>query len=83
MMRRFFGRLAGKIAPRTFRNLKKLSGIRSVDGEMFERLAAYDDEVKQLRAELNELRRDNRRVVELYDAVFEKARRDTPLIDRS
>jgi len=43
--------------------------------------ADFEARIAELEAALNELRRDNRRVTELYDLVFERLRQDNPLKD--
>ncbi|WP_157421656.1 hypothetical protein [Agromyces sp. Leaf222] len=78
-MRRMLGRIAARTMPRTYRNLQVLSTLDLDDDTMVERIVAYETEVRELRAELNEVRRDNRRVTELYDLVFERLRDDMPL----
>lgn len=73
-MKRFLGKTARKIAPRTFENLSYLSKTRSRGPEVMDAIRAYEIEVKQLKTELDEMRRDQRRMAELYDLVFERAR---------
>jgi len=73
------GRMAARMMPRTYRNLQVLSTLDLDDDTMVERIVAYETEVRELRAELNEVRRDNRRVTELYDLIFERLRDDMPL----
>ncbi|WP_157426552.1 hypothetical protein [Agromyces salentinus] len=65
--------------PRTYHNLQVLSTVDLQSDSMLERMISYETEVRELRAELNEIRRDNRRVVELYDLVFERLQEDMPL----
>lgn len=78
-MKRWLGRIAARVMPRTYRNFQLLSNVDAGGESMATRLVAYEAEVRELRAELNEVRRDNRRVVELYDLVFERLRQDMPL----
>jgi hypothetical protein len=70
----FLMRTATRIAPRTVNNLRTL---RDLDLEFEQgpaRFINYEKEIWALRREVDELRRDNRRVAELYDAVFEWAK---------
>lgn len=78
-MREFAGRVASRLMPRTFDNLKKLSDVSLDDDAMVIRLLKYEEELRELKAELNEVRRDNRRVVELYELVFNRLQDDMPL----
>ncbi|MFE6963798.1 hypothetical protein ACFVAJ_01715 [Agromyces sp. NPDC057679] len=78
-MKQFFGRLAERAMPVTYNNLKLLARVDPTDDSLTGRMLAYELEVRELRAELNEVRGENRRVVELYDLVFERLREDMPL----
>jgi transposase len=73
-VRTFLVKLGRRLAPRTLENLRTLSTL----DEQFEqgpaRFIDYEREIRTLRRDIDELRRDNRRVAELYDAVFEWAR---------
>ncbi|MET1051304.1 MAG: hypothetical protein ABWX65_01570 [Mycetocola sp.] len=68
-----------RVAPRTMQNLSSLSDLNKDEGGVLAKILAYEAELKILRAELNEMRRDNRRTLELYDLVFEKLRNENPL----
>ncbi|MFC9917636.1 hypothetical protein [Agromyces binzhouensis] len=81
-MKRLIGKVLSRIAPRTYQNLRLLSEANHSGDDLFALLADYETEVRELRAELNEVRRDNRRVVELYDLVFERLQDDMPLTAR-
>lgn len=73
-MNQFLIKTAQRIAPRTVNNLRTL---RSLDREFEQgpaRFISFEREIWALRREIDELRRDNRRVAELYDAVFEWAK---------
>lgn len=80
----FLKKTAYRIAPRTVNNLRTL---RDMDQEFEQgpaRFVNYEREIWALRREVDELRRDNRRVAELYDAVFEWAKAHalpTPAVD--
>ncbi|MFF2370058.1 hypothetical protein [Agromyces sp. NPDC058110] len=78
-MKRTIGRLASKAMPRTYSNLQLLSTMNDGGESVIATLVSLDEQVRELRAELNEVRRDNRRVVELYDLVFARLQEDTPL----
>lgn len=78
-MSRLLGKIAARVMPRTYKNLKVIGSIDLHDDSMIQRLIAYETEIRELRAELNEVRRDNRRVVELYDLVFARLQDDMPL----
>lgn len=86
-MKRFFLRTANRLAPRTMSNLRQLSALDEEFGEDPSRFISYEREIRELRREIDELRRDNRRVAELYDAVYAwckenaAARGITPLAD--
>lgn len=75
-MKTYLANLARRVAPRTVRNLEALSDLTADHGEGPLRFVAYERELQELRREVDALRRDNRRIGELYDAVFEWARRD-------
>jgi hypothetical protein len=80
-MKNLISKLASRLAPRTYENLQLLATVDVQTGEtVASMLARHQVEVRELRAEVNELRRDNRRVTELYDAVFERIRSDNPLV---
>lgn len=88
-MKSYLARLARRVAPRTVRNLEALSDLTAEEGEGPLRFVAYERELHELRREVDALRRDHRRVSELYDVVFEWARRDAaargtaPSVDRA
>ncbi|MCU1569967.1 MAG: hypothetical protein JWR33_708 [Naasia sp.] len=75
-MENFLGRILYRIAPRTAEVVKFLVHAGEESGGMMERVLAYENEVKELRKEIDELRADSRRVAELYDLVFERLERD-------
>lgn len=77
-MKRLIARMARKVAPRTFENLKYISRTRTASGDVMDRLLVYEENLKQLKTELDEMRRDQRRMAELYDLVFERVRSDNP-----
>lgn len=86
-MKKFVSRLISRAAPRTVNNLRVLDSLDPDLQEGPSRFLAYETELRQLRREIDEIRRDNRRVAELYDAVFAWAhdnaaqRGVTPLAD--
>lgn len=95
MLRRRFapsaiaGRLARRFAPRTVRNIEELNGLMAEPAQGRFAFITYERELQELRRDVDALRRDIRRVAELYDVVFEWARRDAaargvaPEADRS
>jgi hypothetical protein len=72
-VKHLLGRIARRIAPRTLTNLQRLSGLNEEFDQGPARFVNYERELRALRREIDELRRDNRRVAELYDVVFEWA----------
>ncbi|MFB9309281.1 hypothetical protein BJY17_001258 [Agromyces hippuratus] len=78
-MKKYIERFAARTMPSAYKNLRMLARVNASDETMLARVIAYEEEVRELRAELNEVRRDNRRVVELYDLVFARLRDDMPL----
>ena len=88
-MKQFLGNLANRVAPRTFTNLRRLNTLEPEFDGALTRLLSYERELRELRREVDELRRENRRVAELYDVFFHwaqvnagwqapKSRPDTP-----
>jgi hypothetical protein len=85
-MKRQLAGLLHRIAPRTIDGLRDISVTRERFGSIESAIAKADieyaqrmrdqlaDEIAELRVELDELRRDSRRVAELYDLVFEQVR---------
>ena len=72
-MKHLLGKIARRIAPRTLTNLQRLSGLNEEFDQGPARFINYERELRALRREIDELRRENRRVAELYDVVFEWA----------
>lgn len=79
MVKELMGKVARKVAPRTIENLKYLANTREKGDDVFDLLRAYEIEIKELKTELDEMRRDQRRMAELYDLVFERVRSDKPV----
>jgi hypothetical protein len=75
-VKNFLGRIARRVAPRTLTNLQRLSGLNEEFDQGPARFINYERELRALRREVDELRRENRRVAELYDVVFEWAHHD-------
>lgn len=75
-VRKFLSKLAYRAAPRTMSNLRRMERFDPELDQGPSRFLAYERELRELRREIDELRRDNRRVAELYDAVFAWAHRD-------
>jgi hypothetical protein len=73
-MKRLLSSTAERLAPRTVSNLRKLNNLDDeFDSSDLSRLISYERELRELRREVDELRRDNRRVAELYDVFFQWA----------
>lgn len=70
----FMKRTARKVAPGMVTNVRTLATLDKTFDQGPARFLQYEKELRALRREVDELRRDNRRVAELYDAVFEWAR---------
>jgi urease gamma subunit len=67
------------VSPRATRHLTELNHAREQLEELASlraRVAALETAVAELREEIDESRRDGRRVAELYDLVFERLRAD-------
>lgn len=77
-MRKYLRKLAEKIAPTAYGRLRQLS-VLDDSGSASEILLRYEAELREVRGQLDELRRENRRAVELYDLVFERLQRENPL----
>lgn len=73
-LRTVLRKTAERVAPGTVSSLRIINGLDTefVDGPG--RFIRYEREIAELRREIDELRRDNRRVAELYDLVFEWAK---------
>lgn len=76
MLKNHIANIARRVAPRTVRNLEALSDLTADHAEGPLRFVAYERELQTLRKEVDELRRDHRRIAEMYDVMFEWARRD-------
>jgi hypothetical protein len=72
-VKRLLTSAAEHLAPRTVENLRRLSGLDPDLERALPLLLTYERELRTLQREVDELRRDHRRVAELYDAVFEWA----------
>jgi hypothetical protein len=72
-MKQFLGNVAQRLAPRTVTNLRKLNTLDPQLGSGLPQLVSYERELRGLRREVDELRRENRRVAELYDVFFQWA----------
>ncbi len=72
-MKQFLAKVAQRLAPRTVTNLRKLNALDPQLGKGVPQLISYERELRVLRREVDELRRENRRVAELYDVFFQWA----------
>lgn len=78
-MRKYLRKLAETIAPTAYARLRQLNALDAGDGSVTDILLRYEDQVRDLRQQLDEVRREHRRVEELYDLVFERLQRESPL----
>lgn len=63
-----------RFAPRTVQNLQSISRWDAEYEENGPRIVLYERDLRDLRREVDAIRTEQRRVVELYDAVFEYVR---------
>ena len=75
-MKQFLANIVQRLAPRTVANLRKLNHLDPELDRGLPRLISYERELRELRREVDELRRENRRVAELYDVFFHWARQN-------
>jgi hypothetical protein len=75
-MENFFGRLLSRFAPRTAKVLTTLIHASEEDEGLIPRVLSYENEVRELRKEIDELRKDSLRIAELYDLIFERLKAD-------
>ena len=73
-MKNLLSNAAERLAPRTLKNLRRLSALDPDLDRNLPLVLTYERELRALQREVDELRRDHRRVAELYDAVFEWVR---------
>lgn len=73
-MKRIINKLIKWLAPRTSENLVYLTRASVKGNDIIDIVRAYDQELNELKAEMNEIRRNERRMAELYDLVFEHVR---------
>lgn len=78
-MRKFLRKMAETIAPTAYNRLRRLTVLDQSGDGVADILLRYEDEIRDLRQQLDEVRRENRRVEELYDLVFDRLRRENPL----
>jgi len=78
-MRKLFRRMAKRLAPTVYRRLERLTVLEEGGADVSSVLLRYEDELHDLRRQLDEVRREHRRVEELYDLVFERLQRENPL----
>jgi len=78
-MRRYLRKLAETIAPTAYNRLRRLSVLDQSGKSVSDILLRYEDEIRDLRQQLDEVRRENRRVEELYDLLFDRLQRENPL----
>lgn len=78
-MRKYLRKLAERIAPTAYERLRRLESLDASGGSVSDILLRYEDEVRDLRRQIDEVRREQRRVEELYDLLFERLHRENPL----
>lgn len=74
-MKQAIAKLARRIAPRTVQSLELITRWDAEYEDQGPRIMVYERELRELRREIDAMRREQRRVVELYDAVFDHVRR--------
>lgn len=75
-MKRLIRTAAERFAPGTLRNLRMLTALDPGLDRELPLVLTYERELRALQREVDELRRDHRRVAELYDAVFAYAKQN-------
>lgn len=78
-MRKIIRKLAMFIAPTAYGKLQRFDPDKPAP-EAAEATEALLARVTDLEQQLKEVRKDNRRVAELYDVIFERLREDNPLV---
>lgn len=83
-MKTLLATVSRRLAPRTVAGLRDLQRTREQHGDLsrlvdenkrlIKRLERAESDLREVRAEIDELRRDGRHVAELYDLVFAKPR---------
>lgn len=78
-MRKYLRMLAERVAPTAYERLRRLEALDTSGGGVADILLRYEEELHDLRQQIDEVRREHRRVEELYDLVFERLQRENPL----
>lgn len=78
-MRKYLRKFAEKIAPTAYTRLRRLSILDEEGVTVTDILLRYEQQLHEVEQQLDELRRENRRVTELYDLMFERLHRENPL----
>jgi hypothetical protein len=71
-MEQFFAKVLRRFAPRTADAITSLVAANEDSGGLIPHVLSYEQQVRELRAEIDELRADSRKIAELYDLVFER-----------
>jgi hypothetical protein len=78
-MRKYLRKAAETVAPTAYNRLRRLNMLDQEGASVSDILLRMEEQMHDLRSQIDELRRENRRVVELYDLVFERLQRENPL----
>lgn len=73
-MRKLLRNTAERVAPGTMSSVRIMNRLGTQFYDSPGRFIQYEREIAELRREVDEIRRNHRRVAELYDAVFESAK---------
>ncbi len=75
-MKQLTKRILRRFGPKTADRVAFVLRAERDHGDIIEKLMDYERELAGLKREIDELRRDNRKMAELYDLVFERVKAD-------
>ncbi len=78
-MRKYLRKAAETVAPTAYNRLRRLTVLDQEGASVTDIMLRMEEQVYDLRSQIDELRRENRRVVELYDLLFDRLQRENPL----
>lgn len=78
-MRKYLRKLAETVAPTAYSRLRRLTVLDAEGGSVTDIMLRMEAQLHEVEQQLDELRRENRRVTELYDVMFERLQRENPL----